>query len=99
MKQKKVTECVLGSERYERAKNAQLMLKCTCAKCGITQSKFFKGKLNGLSERAGGSLFDVHSCHSVGEALLKSGPHAALLLGRQGLSKVISSDFPKKKKN
>ena len=30
VKQKKVTECVPGSERYEKAKNGRLMLKCKC---------------------------------------------------------------------
>ena len=40
VKQKKVTECVPGSERYEKAKNGRLMLKCTCAECGITKTKF-----------------------------------------------------------
>ena len=42
-------------------------------------------------------MFDVHSSHSVGEALLKSGLNAAALLGRQGLSKAVKSDFAKKK--
>ena len=31
VKQKKVTECVPGSERYELAKNGRTMLKCKCA--------------------------------------------------------------------
>ena len=55
VKQKKVTECVPGSERYEKAKNGRLMLKCTCAECGITKTKFVKktGKLNSPSERVG----------------------------------------------
>ena len=42
VKQKKVTECVPGSERYEKAKNGRLMLKCTCTECGITKTKFVK---------------------------------------------------------
>ena len=42
MKQKKVTECVPGSERYEKAKNGRLMLKCKCSECGITKTKFVK---------------------------------------------------------
>ena len=44
----------------------------------------------------GGNLFDVHSSHLVGEALLKSGLDAAALLGQQGLSKAVKSDFAKK---
>ena len=42
VKQKKVTECVPGSERYEKAKNGRLMLKCKCSECGITKTKFVK---------------------------------------------------------
>ena len=47
VKQKKQTECVPGSERYVKAKNGRMMLKCTCAECGITKTKFIKepGKL------------------------------------------------------
>ena len=53
MKQKKVTECVSGSERYEKAKNGRLMLKCTCVECGITKTKFVKQAGNGLARRKG----------------------------------------------
>ena len=34
VKQKKVTECVPGSERYENSKNGRLILKCKCSECG-----------------------------------------------------------------
>ena len=63
VKQKKVTECVPGSERYERAKNGLLMLKCKCAERGIRKKQICQkpGKLNSLSEKVGGNLFDVHS--------------------------------------
>jgi len=44
VKQKKVTGCVPGSEKYVTAKNGRLMLKCKCAKCGITKTKFVKSK-------------------------------------------------------
>ena len=47
VKQKKVTECVPGSERYEKAKNGRLMLKCTCAQCGITKTRFVKSQKGG----------------------------------------------------
>ena len=46
IKQKKVTECVPGSERYQKTKNGRTMMKCTCAECGITKTKFVKGKGN-----------------------------------------------------
>jgi len=44
VKQKKVTECVPGSEKYVTAKNGRLILKCICVKCGITKTKFVKSK-------------------------------------------------------
>ena len=47
VKQKKVTECVPGSERYENAKNGRLMLKCKCSDCGITKTKFIKNQKGG----------------------------------------------------
>ena len=53
VKQKKVTECVPGSERYEKAKNGRLMLKCKCSECGITKTKFVKQAGNGSARRQG----------------------------------------------
>ena len=50
VRQKKQTECVPGSERYVKAKNGRMMLKCTCAECGITKTKFVK------SESTGGAI-------------------------------------------
>lgn len=47
VKQKKQTECVPGSERYVKAKNDRILLKCTCAQCGITKTKFVKNKNQG----------------------------------------------------
>jgi len=43
VKQRKVTECVPGSETYIRTKNGRNMMKCKCAECGITKTKFVKG--------------------------------------------------------
>ena len=51
VKQKKQTECVSGSEKFVTAKNGRNMMKCTCAECGITKTKFIKSK-------EGGNLFD-----------------------------------------
>ena len=42
VKQKKVTECVPGSERIVKAKNGRTMMKCKCVECGITKTKFVK---------------------------------------------------------
>ena len=55
VKQKKQTECVPGSERIVKAKNGRSMMKCTCAECGITKTKFVKQSGNGLARlrRAG----------------------------------------------
>ena len=44
VKQKKVTECVPGSERVVKTKNGRSMMKCTCAECRITKTKFIKQK-------------------------------------------------------
>ena len=52
VKQKKVTECVLGSEHYAKAKDERTMMKCTCTECGITKTKFVK--------QTGGRLFEAH---------------------------------------
>ena len=46
-KEKRITECVPGSERYQRAKNGRLMLKCICISCGKTKSKFVKNQKGG----------------------------------------------------
>ena len=53
VKQKKVTLCVPGRERYVKAKNGRTMMKCTCAECGITKTKFVKQAGNGLARRRG----------------------------------------------
>ena len=47
VKQKKQTECVPGSERYVKAKNGRTMMKCTCAECGITKTKFIRSRKGG----------------------------------------------------
>ena len=47
VKQKKQTDCVSGSEKYVKAKNGRIMLKCKCSECGIT------GKLVSPSKGAG----------------------------------------------
>ena len=53
VKQKKVTLCLPGSETYTMAKNGRLMLKCTCAECGITKTRFVKQSGNGLARLKG----------------------------------------------
>ena len=56
VKQKKQTECVSGSEKYTKAKNGRLMMKCKCSECGITKTKFVKQTTksgNGSARRKG----------------------------------------------
>ena len=43
VKQRKVTECVPGSEQYIKTKNDRNAMKCKCSECGITKFKFVKG--------------------------------------------------------
>ena len=42
VKQRKVTDCVPGSETYVRTRNGRSMMKCKCSECGITKTKFVK---------------------------------------------------------
>ena len=43
VKQRKQTECLPGSETYAMARNGHRMMKCKCAECGITKTRFVKG--------------------------------------------------------
>lgn len=42
VKERKMTECVPGSEEYVKTKNGRTMMKCICQECGITKTKFIK---------------------------------------------------------
>ena len=53
VKQKKQTDCVPGSGRLVKANNGRMMMKCICAECGITKTKFVKQTGNGLARRRG----------------------------------------------
>ena len=44
VKQRKRTECVPGSETYAMARNGRRIMKCKCTECGITKTRFVKGK-------------------------------------------------------
>ena len=46
VRQKKQTECVPKSEQYLKTKNSRNMMKCKCAECGITKTKFVKKQGN-----------------------------------------------------
>ena len=56
VKQKKVTECVPGSEKYVTAKDGRTMMKCKCAECWITKTKFVKSK-NWLNPHKRGAIY------------------------------------------
>lgn len=45
VKQRKQTKCVPGSETYVTTRNGRKMMKCKCAECGITKTKFVKGTM------------------------------------------------------
>ena len=40
--QKKYTECVPKTEEILQTKNGRYVMKCKCAECGITKTKFVK---------------------------------------------------------
>ena len=86
VKQKKQTECVSGSERYVKAKNGRTMMKCTCAECGITKTKFVK------SGTTGSGLDELFVKG------LASGAKGLFNLGRAGAAKAVRSDAAKKNK-
>ena len=66
VKEKKQTECVPGSERYVKTKNGRTMMKCTCASCGITKTKFVKNnktKSGGFNVPVGNSVFSYEGSY------------------------------------
>ena len=101
VKQKKVTECVPGSERYQLTKNGRTMLKCTFAECGITKTLFVKKTESGTGKRSspssGAGFLDIGNSHSLGEMALKAGLKGAFNLGKIGASRAVKSDFAKQK--
>ena len=42
VKQRRQTECVPGSESLSTTKNGRTLMRCKCAECGITKTKFVK---------------------------------------------------------
>ena len=86
VKQRKMTDCVSGSEQYVKTKNGRNAMKCKCVECGITKFRFIsKAEMQG-------SGFD--------ELIVKglaSGAKGLFNLGRRGASQAIKSDAAKKK--
>ena len=55
VKQRKMTDCVPGSEQYVKTKNGRNAMKCKCAECGITKFRFVKGSSSGSTKTKKGS--------------------------------------------
>ena len=96
VKQRKVTDCVPGSEQYVKTKNGRNAMKCKCVECGIIKFRFLKaGPLvthDKSKNEIQGSGFD--------ELIVKglaSGAKGLFNLGRRGASEAIKSDAAKKK--
>ena len=86
VKQRKMTNCVAGSEQYVVTKNGRNAMKCQCIECGITKFRFIS------KTEMQGSGFD--------ELIVKglaSGAKGLFNLGRRGASQAIKSDAAKKK--
>ena len=58
VKQRKVTDCLPGSEQYVKTKNGRNAMKCKCAECGITKFRFVKGT---TTEKGKGLLLGKNS--------------------------------------
>ena len=56
VKQRKVTDCVPGSEQYVKTKNGRNAMKCKCAECGITKFRFVKGSSGSTKAKKGKEL-------------------------------------------
>ena len=86
VKQRKMTDCVAGSEQSVMTKNGRYAMKCKCSECGITKFRFIsKAEIQGYG-------FD--------ELIVKgldAGARGLFNLGRQGVSKAIKSDVAKRK--
>lgn len=78
-KAENVRECGPGSERYDGTRNGVLMLKCTCAECGITKVSNVGETKKPIWEGRQQFIWCLYDSHSVGETLLKSGLNAATL--------------------
>ena len=61
VKQRKQTVCVPGSERVVQTRNGRAMMKCKCAECGITKTKFVKSGAVGRGRKGKGLLLGKNS--------------------------------------
>ena len=61
VKQRKQTECVPGSESVVQTRNGRTMMRCKCAECGITKTKFVKSGTVGRGRKGKGLLLGKNS--------------------------------------
>ena len=59
VKQKKITECIPDSATLVQLKNGRFMMKCKCAECGITKTKFVKQSGKPASPSKGAGILDT----------------------------------------
>ena len=87
VKQRKMTNCVAGSEQYVVTKNGRYAMKCKCIECGITKFRFIsKAEIQG-------SGFD--------ELIVKglaSGAKGLFNLGRRGAKKKFKMQLKRNSK-
>ena len=86
VRERKMTNCVAGSEQYVKTKNNRYGIKCICSECGAKKFRFISKK------DMQGSGFD--------ELIVKglaSGAKGLFNLGRKGASEAIKSETAKKK--
>ena len=70
VKQRKMTDCVPGSEQYVKTKNGRNAMKCKCSECGITKFRFVKGSSSGTKTKKG----STKAKHGKGLLLGKNSP-------------------------
>ena len=61
VKQRKMTDCVPGSEQYVKTKNGRNAMKCKCSECGITKFRFVKGSSSTKTKKGKGLLLGKNS--------------------------------------
>ena len=91
VKEKRETESL--NPQYVRTKNGRLMLKSTCASCGITKSKFVKrGGFAPSNHPEGSKGMESLEGGFLAEALFPAVGSLLYNTGRLGLSKAVKSD-------
>ena len=66
VKQKKVTDCVPGSEKFKKTSNNRTLMLCVCNECGIMKTKFVS------SIKGGNVLKAIDIAEKVTKSLIPS---------------------------